>query len=121
MGADLSSLTTMASTVAVRRIDRKLLRNRVDDVESENAEQRKPSLSPEELESLCVIMDDFLEAVSKVQPSALREGFTTVPDVTWDDVGALDEVKKMKITQSRPNRNTHPLFREQKFPNILLT
>ncbi|KAL0215084.1 hypothetical protein P9112_007268 [Eukaryota sp. TZLM1-RC] len=39
-----------------------------------------------------VTLDDFQEAVGKVQPTAKREGFATVPDVTWDDVGALDDV-----------------------------
>lgn len=29
-----------------------------------------------------------------VQPSAKREGFATVPDVTWDDVGALEAVRE---------------------------
>lgn len=31
---------------------------------------------------------------SKVQPSATREGFATIPEVTWSDVGALDHVRK---------------------------
>lgn len=29
-----------------------------------------------------------------VQPSAKREGFATVPDVTWDDIGALSDVRE---------------------------
>ena len=29
-----------------------------------------------------------------VQPSSKREGFAAVPDVSWDDVGALDDVKE---------------------------
>ena len=29
-----------------------------------------------------------------VQPSAKREGFATVPDITWDDVGALERVRE---------------------------
>ncbi|KAG5192059.1 putative ribosome biogenesis ATPase RIX7 [Tribonema minus] len=42
----------------------------------------------------CITMDDFLEAVKKVQPSAKREGFATVPDVTWGDIGALAAVRE---------------------------
>jgi transitional endoplasmic reticulum ATPase len=38
-------------------------------------------------------MDDFVEALTEVEPSALREVFTEVPDVRWDDVGGLDEAK----------------------------
>jgi len=45
------------------------------------------------MECLAVEMEDFKEALKRVQPSARREGFTTVPDVTWDDVGALAEVR----------------------------
>jgi len=30
---------------------------------------------------------DFEEAIKKVQPSAKREGFATVPDVSWSDIG----------------------------------
>lgn len=33
-------------------------------------------------------------AVEKVQPSAKREGFTTIPDVTWEDVGSLADVRE---------------------------
>ena len=29
-----------------------------------------------------------------VQPSAKREGFATIPDVTWEDVGALKDVRE---------------------------
>ena len=41
-----------------------------------------------------VMMEDFLFAVKKVQPSSKREGFVTVPSVTWNDVGALNEIRK---------------------------
>jgi ribosome biogenesis ATPase len=37
-------------------------------------------------------MADFEAAIPHVQPSIKREGFATLPDVTWADVGALDEV-----------------------------
>jgi len=36
---------------------------------------------------------DFKVALKKVQPSAQREGFTTIPNVTWDDVGALSKIR----------------------------
>eukprot|EP00010_Vexillifera_abyssalis_P008924 CAMPEP_0201550134 /NCGR_PEP_ID=MMETSP0173_2-20130828/6533_1 /ASSEMBLY_ACC=CAM_ASM_000268 /TAXON_ID=218659 /ORGANISM="Vexillifera sp., Strain DIVA3 564/2" /LENGTH=284 /DNA_ID=CAMNT_0047960029 /DNA_START=171 /DNA_END=1022 /DNA_ORIENTATION=+ len=39
-------------------------------------------------------MEDFRAALKKVQPSAKREGFVTIPNVSWDDVGALDNVRK---------------------------
>ena len=40
-----------------------------------------------------VKMSDFIEALTEVEPSALREVFTEVPDVSWDDVGGLEEAK----------------------------
>ena len=46
-------------------------------------------------------MADFEVAVSKVQPSVRREGFATTPDVTWEDVGSLDEVRCMRLVNSR--------------------
>ena len=49
-------------------------------------------------------------ALRKVQPSAKREGFVTVPDVTWDDIGALADVRselQMAILVSH-SRSTHP-------------
>eukprot|EP00887_Chlorella_sp_A99_P002097 scaffold21.g2097.t1 len=51
-------------------------------------------LSASELVGLAVTMADFEAAISKVQPSVRREGFTTTPDVTWDDVGSLGEVRE---------------------------
>ncbi|XP_062864853.1 nuclear valosin-containing protein-like isoform X3 [Trichomycterus rosablanca] len=51
------------------------------------------SLSEDQLAGLCVLMDDFRAALGSVQPSAKREGFATVPDVTWEDVGALQDIR----------------------------
>lgn len=31
--------------------------------------------------------------VPQVQPSVRREGFATTPDVTWDDVGSLSDIR----------------------------
>lgn len=49
-------------------------------------------LPPTLLAGLAITMTDFEAAVGKVQPSVRREGFTTKPDVSWDDVGSLEEV-----------------------------
>ena len=43
--------------------------------------------------SLLIQMQDFNEALKRIQPSAKREGFATVPDVTWEDIGALHDVR----------------------------
>ncbi|KAJ6596768.1 ribosome biogenesis ATPase RIX7 [Mycena sp. CBHHK59/15] len=46
-------------------------------------------LTQEQLAPLLITPADFTAALAHVQPSAQREGFATVPDVTWADVGAL--------------------------------
>ncbi|GLI63444.1 hypothetical protein VaNZ11_006416, partial [Volvox africanus] len=63
-------------------------------------------LGPAELEGLAITMADFEAALPKVQPSVRREGFTTTPDVTWDDVGALAEVREeLSFAITEPIRN----------------
>ena len=46
-------------------------------------------LTPAQLAPLCISAADFMLALKEIQPSAQREGFATVPDVTWSDIGAL--------------------------------
>lgn len=46
-------------------------------------------LTEEQLAPLCITASDFTLALKQVQPSSMREGFATVPDVTWADIGAL--------------------------------
>jgi len=47
------------------------------------------------LMQLQVTMDDFMEGFKEVEPSAIREVFTEIPDVKWGDVGGLNDVKKV--------------------------
>ncbi|XP_031565403.1 nuclear valosin-containing protein-like [Actinia tenebrosa] len=54
----------------------------------------QPPLTDEQLSSLSITFDDFKEALTVVQPSAKREGFATIPDVTWNDIGALKDVRE---------------------------
>ncbi|XP_049632396.1 nuclear valosin-containing protein-like [Suncus etruscus] len=51
-------------------------------------------LSEEQLQGLCIEINDFTVALSSVQPSAKREGFVTVPNVTWADIGALEDIRE---------------------------
>ncbi|KAJ2695488.1 Ribosome biogenesis ATPase rix7 [Coemansia sp. IMI 209128] len=63
-------------------------------------------LTPEELAPLAITNADFLQALTKVQPSAKREGFATVPGVTWDDIGALSKVREeLRMAVVEPIRN----------------
>lgn len=41
-----------------------------------------------------ITYEDFLAAIPKVQPSARREGFATIPDTTWAHIGALHSVRE---------------------------
>jgi ribosome biogenesis ATPase len=59
---------------------------------------------------------DFLTAVPKVQPSAKREGFATIPDTTWAHIGALHEVREqleMAIVE--------PIKRPESFARVGIT
>ena len=77
VGADLAALCREAAIDAVRRIMPKL-----------NLEDRV--IPPEVLDQLSVTRDDFLEALKRVQPSAMREVMVEAPRVRWEDVGGLD-------------------------------
>jgi transitional endoplasmic reticulum ATPase len=44
------------------------------------------------LEHIVVSKDDFVSALEKTAPSALRETLWVTPDVSWDDVGGLKPV-----------------------------
>ena len=81
VGADLAALTREAAIEAVRRIMPRL------DLEAQ-------TIPPEVLDDLRVERDDFLDALKRVQPSAMREVMVQVPTVGWDDVGGLDEARE---------------------------
>ncbi|XP_061395606.1 nuclear valosin-containing protein-like [Musca vetustissima] len=60
----------------------------------------------------CITLNDFCEAVKVVQPSAKREGFITVPDVTWDDVGSLQDIREeLKLAVLAPVKFPEKLTR----------
>jgi len=81
VGADLEALAREAAMTALRKI--------LPQIDFEMAE-----IPYETLMSLEVTMDNFIDAMKEVEPSAIREVFVEVPDVKWDDVGGLDEIKE---------------------------
>ena len=99
VGADIRSLTKEAAIIAINRIFKDLLG---DPGAEETSASTNPlmitsqisPLSSDQLDPLSVTMDDFLEGVKRVQPSSKREGFATVPDVSWKDIGALEEIRE---------------------------
>lgn len=54
----------------------------------------EPLITRSELTKLYITMDDFKDACKLVQPSAKREGFITVPDVTWENIGSLQDIRQ---------------------------
>jgi len=81
VGADLEALCKEAAMHALRRILPEI------DIESEEIPQ-------DVLENLKVTMEDFLEALKNIEPSAMREVLVEIPNVRWEDVGGLEEAKQ---------------------------
>ncbi|KAL0382665.1 UNVERIFIED_CONTAM: Cell division control protein 48C [Sesamum calycinum] len=91
VGADLAALANKAGNLAMKRIidKRKVeLSKESEDRDCSEDWWRQP-WSHEEMERLSITMADFEEAAKMVQPSSRREGFSTIPNVKWDDVGGL--------------------------------
>lgn len=81
VGADLAALCTEAALQCIReKMD-------VIDLEDEN-------IDAEVLNSMAVTQDHFKTALGMSNPSALRETVVEVPNVTWEDVGGLEGVKR---------------------------
>ena len=51
-----------------------------------------------EMAGILITTSDFLTALPKIQPSSKREGFATIPDTTWADIGALRPVREELLT-----------------------
>jgi transitional endoplasmic reticulum ATPase len=80
-GADLAALCKEAAMRALRRVLPEI------DLEAE-------TIPAEVLNKLEVTMQDFLDALKDIEPSALREVYVEVPNVRWSDIGGLEEAKQ---------------------------
>ncbi len=80
VGADLQMLCKEAAMKALRRILPKV------DLDRE--------IPQSVLDEITVTKSDFQQALREIQPSALREVFIEVPNVKWEQIGGLDEVKR---------------------------
>lgn len=81
VGADLQAVAKEAGIRALRRVLPDI------DLTTEN-------IPSEILKKIIVTMDDFLSVIKEIEPSALREVFVEVPDVNWEDIGGLADVKQ---------------------------
>ena len=94
VGADISAVAREAAMSALRRYLPKI------DLESE-------IIDPELLEQIEVTQNDFENALKEVLPSGIREVFVEVPNVTWDQVGGLEELKQ-RLVESVDWPLSHP-------------
>jgi transitional endoplasmic reticulum ATPase len=81
VGADLEALCREAGMITLRRLLPQI-------------DFSQPFVPDEMLAQLQVKVGDFQDALQEVEPSAIREVFVEVPNVTWNDVGGLDEIKQ---------------------------
>ena len=99
VGADLAALTREAAIEAVRRIMPQI----------DFDERTIPS---DVLEKLCVERRDFVEALKRIQPSAMREVMVQAPTIGWSDIGGLDEAQgKLREGVELPLRNPQAFHR----------
>jgi ribosome biogenesis ATPase len=110
VGADLNDVVSVAGTEAMKRMMAALKQRSATAMDIDTDATAAESTSPSALSILrslvthageplpdgdfSITYNDFLAAVPKVQPSAKREGFATIPDTTWSHIGALHEVRK---------------------------
>lgn len=81
VGADIAALCTEAAMNCIRE--------KMDVIDLED-----DTIDAAVLDSMCVTMDHFRQAMSQSNPSALRETVVEIPNVTWEDIGGLQEVKR---------------------------
>ena len=95
VGADLCALVKEAAIFAIKRIfsEENTTSNTMDNMKGVANIEYFKNLSIEELNEINVNNEDFEAARKVVEPSGMREGFTTIPDITWEDVGALQDVR----------------------------
>ncbi|WP_242518961.1 CDC48 family AAA ATPase [Halochromatium roseum] len=84
VGADLEALCREAAMSTLRRL--------LPDIGVSLAE-----MPIDRLAGVTVDMEDFVNALREVEPSAIRELFVEVPDVRWDDVGGLDAIRQRLV------------------------
>ncbi|MBU0958768.1 MAG: CDC48 family AAA ATPase, partial [Nanoarchaeota archaeon] len=82
VGADLEALAKEAAMGVLRKW---LPKMKLD------GEEQIPQ---EILEKLIIKQEDFTDALKTVRPSAMREVLVEIPNVTWEDVGGLENVKQ---------------------------
>ncbi|MCX5867745.1 MAG: CDC48 family AAA ATPase [Proteobacteria bacterium] len=99
VGADLEALCREAAMICLRRL--------MPDIDF-----ARVNIPYEQLAQLEVHMDDFLDALRDVEPSAIREVFVEIPNVRWEEVGGLKEVKERLVEAVEWPLKYGPLFKQ---------
>ena len=94
VGADISAVCREAAMSSLRRYLPQI------NLESE-------IIDPELLEQISVTQGDFENAMKEVLPSGIREVFVEIPNVTWDQIGGLEDLKQ-KLIESVDWPLSHP-------------
>jgi transitional endoplasmic reticulum ATPase len=81
VGADLQALTKEAAMRALRRV--------LPEINLSGE-----SIPLETLKKIVVRMQDFMDVIKEMEPSAMREVFVEVPDIKWEDIGGLYSIKQ---------------------------
>lgn len=114
VGADLNDLVSTAGAAAIKRYLELLKANTGEEMEIEGDAESEASEKVKEIRRLIkhaketpigqetnpvlVSNADFFTALPKIQPSSKREGFATIPDTTWADIGALGGIRDELVT-----------------------
>ncbi len=81
VGADLQSLSKEAGMRSLRRI-------------LPNIDLSSESIPSDTLRKIIVTMNDFMDVIKEMEPSAMREVFVEIPDIRWEDIGGLAPIKQ---------------------------
>lgn len=129
VGADLNDLVSTAGSAAIKRFLETLKAKTSDmDVDSDSPQvsakvlelrrlikhAKEPSIGA--TETISITLNDFLTALPKIQPSSKREGFATVPETTWADIGALRPVREELLTAI-----VEPIRNPEKYERVGIT
>lgn len=128
VGADLNDLVSTAGSTAIKRFLETLKTQTVDmDLDEDTSVsakvlglrrliKRAREPAKDEGQSITIKSDDFLNALPKIQPSSKREGFATIPDTTWADIGALRRVREELLTAI-----VEPICHPEKYARVGIT
>ncbi|KAI1616595.1 adenosinetriphosphatase [Exophiala viscosa] len=124
VGADLNDLVATAGATAIKRVLNMIKATAESTTMNIDTPEEDPSITPrlaslhrlikytttnppssDEAE-ITVTFDDFMTALPLIQPSALREGFATIPSTTFASIGALEKhISELTMTVTQPILN----------------